>query len=109
MRDTVILVTNFGMGKADEKLQVTLVAKYFELLAQRMVPVMMVIHDHRVHVSLRCAGEVMREQYERDRALDLIVNGLRVMRWIEDGNMGGIFKYPPFYYPVRPEQIQSLL
>jgi sulfur relay (sulfurtransferase) complex TusBCD TusD component (DsrE family) len=34
MRDTVILVTNFGMGKADEKLQVTLIAKYFELLLQ---------------------------------------------------------------------------
>jgi len=32
MRDVVILVTNFGMGKADEKLQLSLIAKYFELI-----------------------------------------------------------------------------
>jgi sulfur relay (sulfurtransferase) complex TusBCD TusD component (DsrE family) len=34
MKDTVILVTNYGMGKADEKLQLLLIAKYFELLLQ---------------------------------------------------------------------------
>ncbi len=34
MGDTVILVTNYGMGKADEKLQLILIAKYFELLLQ---------------------------------------------------------------------------
>lgn len=34
MSDTVVLVTNYGMGKADEKLQLTLIAKYFELLLQ---------------------------------------------------------------------------
>lgn len=32
MRNTVILVTNDGMGKADAQLQHTLIAKYFELL-----------------------------------------------------------------------------
>jgi hypothetical protein len=34
MKDTVILVTRNGMGSADEKLQLTLIAKYFELLLQ---------------------------------------------------------------------------
>lgn len=32
MHDTVILVTTNGMGKADEKLQLTLIEKYLELL-----------------------------------------------------------------------------
>ena len=34
MNDTVILVTSYGMGKADETLQVTLIEKYLELLMQ---------------------------------------------------------------------------
>lgn len=34
MSGTVILVTNNGMGKADEKLQLMLAGKYLELLAQ---------------------------------------------------------------------------
>ncbi len=34
MKDTVILVTNNGMGNAAEKLQLTLIGKYFELLLQ---------------------------------------------------------------------------
>jgi selenium metabolism protein YedF len=34
MKDTVILVTNNGMGKADLALQHKLAAKYFELLLQ---------------------------------------------------------------------------
>ena len=32
MKNTVILINNFGMGKADEKLQTMLAAKYFDLL-----------------------------------------------------------------------------
>ena len=36
MKDTVILVTNNGMGKADETLQQTLFAKYIELLLQQV-------------------------------------------------------------------------
>jgi intracellular sulfur oxidation DsrE/DsrF family protein len=32
-RDTVILVTNYGMGKGPEDLQLTLMGKYLELLA----------------------------------------------------------------------------
>ena len=32
MKNTVVLVTNNGMGKADEKLQLSLMSKYLELL-----------------------------------------------------------------------------
>lgn len=32
MNDTVVVVTNNGMGKADETLQLVLIEKYFELL-----------------------------------------------------------------------------
>ena len=38
MKDTVILVTNNGMGKADLALQQKLAAKYFELLLQNTNP-----------------------------------------------------------------------
>jgi len=34
MKNTIILLTSNGMGKADEKLQLTLIGKYFELLLQ---------------------------------------------------------------------------
>ncbi|RPH62459.1 MAG: sulfurtransferase-like selenium metabolism protein YedF [Chloroflexi bacterium] len=34
MKDTVIIISHFGMGKADEKLQTMLAAKYLELLPQ---------------------------------------------------------------------------
>ncbi len=34
MQGTVILVPGYGMGKADEALQLTLIGKYFELLLQ---------------------------------------------------------------------------
>ena len=34
MKDTVILITNDGMGKADEALQRKLIVKYFELIQQ---------------------------------------------------------------------------
>lgn len=34
MKDTVIVVTNNGMGNAGEKLQLTWIAKYLDLLLQ---------------------------------------------------------------------------
>jgi hypothetical protein len=34
MQNTVVLVTNYGMGEAEEELQLLLIAKYFELLLQ---------------------------------------------------------------------------
>jgi intracellular sulfur oxidation DsrE/DsrF family protein len=37
-RDTVILVTNNGMGRGPEDLQLTLIAKYLELLNQQNEP-----------------------------------------------------------------------
>lgn len=34
MSSTILLITNNGMGKADEQLQLTLMGKYLELLSQ---------------------------------------------------------------------------
>lgn len=34
MKDSIVLVSNNGMGTADETLQLTLIGKYFELLIQ---------------------------------------------------------------------------
>ena len=34
MKDSIILASNYGMGKADEALQLTLIEKYFELLIE---------------------------------------------------------------------------
>jgi hypothetical protein len=34
MKNAIILITSNGMGKADEKLQLSLLGKYFELLLQ---------------------------------------------------------------------------
>lgn len=34
MNDSIILISNYGMGKADETLQLTVLGKYFELLLQ---------------------------------------------------------------------------
>jgi hypothetical protein len=34
MKDSIVLVSNYGMGKTDETLQLTLIGKYFELLIQ---------------------------------------------------------------------------
>jgi intracellular sulfur oxidation DsrE/DsrF family protein len=38
MNNTVLLITNNGMGNADEKLQTTLLGKYLELLMQNESP-----------------------------------------------------------------------
>lgn len=38
MKDTIILITNYGMGKAEPTLQQKLVVKYFEILLQNSNP-----------------------------------------------------------------------
>jgi hypothetical protein len=66
MRDTVILVTSFGMGKADEKLQVMLIEKYFELLLQNgSLP--SAICFYAEGAKMVCEGSPVLEQL---RALD---------------------------------------
>lgn len=55
MKNTVILITNNGIGKADEKLQQLLAGKYLELLAQnRSLPAAICFYTEGVR--LVCEG-----------------------------------------------------
>lgn len=61
MKNTVILITNNGMGNADEKLQHTLMAKYFELLLQNdSLPAALCFYT--LGVKLVCEGSPVIEQ-----------------------------------------------
>ncbi len=61
MSGTVILVTNNGMGKADEKLQLMLAGKYLELLAQHnQLP--NAICFYAEGVKLVCEGSPVMDQ-----------------------------------------------
>ena len=68
MKDTVILVTRHGMGSADEKLQLTLIAKYFELLLQGgSLPSAICFYTDGV--KLVCEGSPVLEQLRRLESL----------------------------------------
>jgi hypothetical protein len=55
MKNTVILVTSYGMGRADEQLQLILIAKYLELLLQnKSLPAAMCFYTDGV--KLVCEG-----------------------------------------------------
>ena len=61
MKDTVILVTNNGMGRANKKLQLTLIGKYFELLLQNEnLPAAICFYTDGV--KLVCQGSPVIEQ-----------------------------------------------
>jgi hypothetical protein len=61
MKDTVLLVTGYGMGKADETLQLTLIGKYFELLTQNGdLPAAICFYTDGV--KLVCEGSPVIEQ-----------------------------------------------
>ena len=61
MKDTLLLITNNGMGKASEKLQLTLMAKYLDLLLQtESLP--SVIGFYTEGVKLVCEGSPVLEQ-----------------------------------------------
>lgn len=60
MKDTVILVTNNGMGYADEKLQQLLFGKYVELLSQNeSLPAALCFYTDGV--KLACEGSPVLE------------------------------------------------
>jgi intracellular sulfur oxidation DsrE/DsrF family protein len=60
MKDTVILVANNGMGKADEQLQQTLFGKYIELLGQHTdLPAAICFYTEGV--KLTCEGSPVLE------------------------------------------------
>ena len=61
MSDTVILVTNNGMGKADEKLQLLLSGKYLELLSQH-TDLPNAICFYTEGIKLVCKGSPVIEQ-----------------------------------------------
>lgn len=61
MKDTVLLVTGYGMGKADETLQLTLIGKYFELLSQNGDPPAAICF-YTDGVKLVCEGSPVIEQ-----------------------------------------------
>lgn len=61
MENTVVLATNNGMGKADEKLQLTLMGKYLELLLQNSsLPAAICFYTDGV--KLVCEGSPVVEQ-----------------------------------------------
>lgn len=61
MKDTVVLVQNYGMGKADEKLQIMLIGKYFDLLLQGgTLPAAVCFYTDGV--KLICEGSPVLEQ-----------------------------------------------
>ena len=64
MKNTVVLVTNYGMGKAEEKLQLMLIAKYFELLPQGgNLPSAICFYTEGV--KLVCDGSPVIEQLQK--------------------------------------------
>ena len=63
MKDTVILITNNGMGCADEKLQQMLLGKYLELLLQSSeLPAAVCFYTEGVR--LVCEGSPVIEQLQ---------------------------------------------
>ena len=61
MKDAVILVPNYGIGKADEKPQLLLVNKYFDLLLQNeSLPAAICFYTEGV--KLVCDGSPVAEQ-----------------------------------------------
>ena len=70
MRDAVILVTRYGMGNADEKLQLTLIAKYFELLLQNgNLPSAICFYTDGV--KLVCEGSPVIEQLHKLESMNV--------------------------------------
>jgi hypothetical protein len=68
MKDAIILVTRYGMGNAEEKLQLTLIAKYFELLLQNgNLPSAICFYTDGVR--LVCEGSPVIEQLQKLEAM----------------------------------------
>lgn len=96
MKDTVLLITSNGMGKADENLQLTLLTKYFDLLLQNTnLPAAICFYTEGV--KLVCEGSPVLQQL---RALEsqnvrLIIcstclNYFELSEKVEVGIVGGM-------------------
>jgi hypothetical protein len=96
MKDAVILVTRYGMGSADEKLQLTLIAKYFELLLQAgSLPAAICFYTDGVR--LVCEGSPVMEQLHKLEALKVrliscstCLNFLGLQEHVRVGILGGM-------------------
>jgi intracellular sulfur oxidation DsrE/DsrF family protein len=96
MQNTIILVTNNGIGKADEKLQQLLASKYFELLLQNgNLPAAICFYTEGV--KLVCEGSTVIEQLRglESKGVRLIVcstclNYFNLNEKIQVGIVGGM-------------------
>src|SRR5512143_777545 len=96
MQHTIILVTNNGMGKADEKLQQLLAGKYFELLAQNgNLPAAICFYTEGV--KLVCEGSPVLESLRNleSKGVHLIVcstclNYFNLTDKVQTGIVGGM-------------------
>lgn len=96
MQNTIILVTNNGIGKADEKLQQLLAGKYFELLSQNgNLPAAICFYTEGV--KLVCEGSPVIEQLRglESKGVRLIVcstclNYFNLNEKIQVGIVGGM-------------------
>ena len=64
MKDAVILISRYGMGSADERLQLTLIAKYLELLLHNG-DLPSAICFYTDGVRLVCEGSPVIEQLQK--------------------------------------------
>lgn len=96
MKNTILLVTTNGMGRADDKLQQTLIAKYIELLAQHEdLPAAICFYTDGV--KLVCEGSPILAQLQaiETRGVRLIVcstclNYFQLSDQIRVGIVGGM-------------------
>jgi sulfur relay (sulfurtransferase) complex TusBCD TusD component (DsrE family) len=96
MKDTVILVTSNGLGNAEEKLQLLLIEKYFELLLQSGdLPVAICFYTNGV--KLVCEGSPVIESLRtlESKGVRLIVcttclNYFGLMEKVKAGIVGGM-------------------
>ena len=96
MKNTVILIANNGMGNADEKLQLMLIGKYFELLLQsENLPAAICFYTNGV--KLVCEGSPVIESLRNleSKGVRLIVcttclNYFNLMEQVKAGIVGGM-------------------
>lgn len=96
MENTVILITNNGIGKADEKLQQLLAGKYFELLAQNgSLPAAICFYTEGVRLVCEGSPVIVQLRGLESRGVRLIVcstclNYFGLTEKLQTGIVGGM-------------------
>jgi sulfur relay (sulfurtransferase) complex TusBCD TusD component (DsrE family) len=96
MKDAIVLVTRYGMGSADEKLQLALIAKYLELLIQGgNLPAAICFYTDGVR--LVCEGSPVLEQLQKLESLNVrliscstCLNSFGLQTQVRAGIVGGM-------------------